>query len=341
MYTINGIDYSKEELIDLAKKKVQVLNDWEKDFYNFILEWFNHEDFVSGHTSGTTGNPKSISLNKSNMIDSAKRTMTFFNLKKRSNLLLCLSTDYIAGKMMVVRALEFGMNLITIPPTISDLLNLNINIDLVALVPYQMSKLIKKKSIMDNIGFVLLGGAAANNSLLKEIQSINTQVYATYGMTETLSHIALKKINGDLKSDLFSILPGVSISIDDRDCLIVKVFGKTFITNDIIRLVDDNRFEWLGRYDNVINSGGLKFIPEQIESKLQYLIKYRYYISSEKDNDLGNIIVLYIESEKFSIEKEDSLFEEMRKVLSKYEIPKSIYYLDSFSETSNGKLIRN
>jgi O-succinylbenzoic acid--CoA ligase len=194
---------------------------------------------------------------------------------------------------------------------------------------------------MDNIGFVLLGGAAANNSLLKEIQSINTQVYATYGMTETLSHIALKKINGDLKSDLFSILPGVSISIDDRDCLIVKVFGKTFITNDIIRLVDDNRFEWLGRYDNVINSGGLKFIPEQIESKLQYLIKYRYYISSEKDNDLGNIIVLYIESEKFSIEKEDSLFEEMRKVLSKYEIPKSIYYLDSFSETSNGKLIRN
>lgn len=341
MYTINGIDYFKDELIDLAKKKVQVLDDWEKDFYNFILEWFNSKDFVSGHTSGTTGNPKSISLNKSNMIDSAKRTMTFLNLKKRSNLLLCLSTDYIAGKMMVVRALEFGMNLITIPPTISDLLNLNINIDLVALVPYQMSKLIKKKSIMDNIGFVLLGGAVANNSLLKEIQSINTQVYATYGMTETLSHIALKKINGDLKSDLFSILPGVSISIDDRDCLIVKVFGKKFITNDIIRLVDDNRFEWLGRYDNVINSGGLKFIPEQIESKLQYIIKHRYYISSEKDNYLGNIIVLYIESEKFSVEKEDFLFEEMRKVLSKYEIPKSIYYLDSFNETSNGKLIRN
>jgi len=341
MYTINGIDYSKDELIDLAKKKVQVLDDWEKDFYNFILEWFNSEDFVSGHTSGTTGNPKSISLNKSNMINSAKRTMTFFNLKKRSNLLLCLSTDYIAGKMMMVRALEFGMNLITIPPTISDLLNLNINIDLVALVPYQMSKLIKKKSIMDNIGFVLLGGAAVNNSLLKEIQCINTQVYATYGMTETLSHIALKKINGDSKSDLFSILPGVSISIDNRNCLVVKVFGKTFITNDIIRMVDNNRFEWLGRYDNVINSGGLKFIPEQIESKLQYIIKHRYYISSEKDNDLGNIIVLFIESEKFSVEKENSLFEEMRKVLSKYEIPKSIYYLDSFNETSNGKLIRN
>jgi len=338
-YLINHCEYTKIALLELCLEKLRSSVSWERDLYSFIMQWFDDNDYVIGYSSGTTGTPKKMKLSKERMRISAQRTVEYLKIKPRDTALLSLSANYIAGKMMIVRALEYGFDLITIEPSIKALLILNEQIDFAALVPYQVSELMEKRNTtFKSIKTLIIGGASVSNQLLEELNNVSTVCYATYGMTETLSHIALKRLNGDNPDKFYVAMKGVSISQDDRDCLQVVAYGNELITtNDIVKIHSKNSFEWLGRYDNIINSGGLKFIPEQIESKIKHLLLSRYIISSVKDEKLGNRIMLIIESKPYPT---DQLRAQLEKVLTKYEIPKEISFVDKFKETSSGKIIR-
>jgi len=338
-YLLNNCEYTKEELLVLCREKQNSSLEWERDLYSFIVQWFDGNDYVVGQTSGTTGAPKQVKLCKNRMRLSAKRTIKYLQLKPESTALLSLSANYIAGKMMIVRAFEYGLNLITIEPSMKTLSVLKESIDFAALVPYQVSELISKYSdVLSNIKTLIIGGAEVSKQLITELQSMSTICYATYGMTETLSHIALKRLNGKNPEKFYKVLEDIAISQDDRGCLQVVAYDEELlVTNDIVNIISHDTFEWIGRYDNIINSGGIKFIPEQIEAKIKHLISQRFMISSKSDEKLGNCIILIIEGEECNTEKlQNGLIE----TLSKYEIPKEITFKEHFKETSSGKVIR-
>ena len=338
-YLLNNCEYTKEELLVLCKDKQKSSSGWEVDLYSFILQWFDDKDYVVGQTSGTTGTPKRMKLYKSRMKLSAKRTVEYLQLKPQDIALLSLSANYIAGKMMIVRAFEYGLNLIIIEPSMKALSTFNGLIDFAALVPYQVNDLLHNDfNVLSNIKTLIIGGAEVSEQLIADLQAVSTICYATYGMTETLSHIALKQLNGKNPEKYYKVLEGITISQDNRGCLQVVAYDEELlVTNDIVNIISHDTFEWIGRYDNIINSGGIKFIPEQIEVKIKHLIPQRFIISSKRDEKLGNCIILIIEGEEYDTEELQIRLEE---TLSKYEIPKEITFKEHLKVTSSGKIIR-
>ncbi len=312
----------------------------------FLCEWFDERPYVVGYTSGSTGAPKEIRLSKAGMRASARMTNEFFGLSSRSVLLLCLSVSYIAGKMMVVRALEAGADLVTAAVCSRPLRTLGEggNIDLAAMVPMQVEESVKHPDDKHRLGSIrqlLIGGAAVSPLLEKQLRDIPTVCYATYGMTETFSHVALRNIKEG--SALYSALRGVTFAVDRRGCLVIEaphLYAGPLVTNDLVRLDDNRHFEWLGRYDHVINSGGIKFFPEAIEHKISFGLPRRFFIASRPDERLGQRIVLVLEGPPASAEEERQWTEKLRQVLTPYEMPKEFVYLARFYETSTGKVIR-
>lgn len=339
-FRINSCSYSLEELKEVAYSHVKEGLAFEKHIGNFLIDWLDNKDYVQVHTSGSTGVPKTITLQKQAMVHSAIATGNFFNLKPGDKALHCLPSQYIAGKMMLVRAIVLGLELDITAPTSQPVFNYEKTYDFCAMVPMQLQK---TKGYCNNIKTVIVGGAAVSKSLQEAIQHVNTNVYETYGMTETITHVAVKKINNlcSTESDavpLFQTLPNIHISQDSRDCLVIeapKLSEEKIITNDVVKLHSETTFEWLGRQDNVINSGGLKLFPEQIEGKLSGKIKNRYFISNEVDDILGQRVILVIENH--STELDDSVFS----LLNTYEIPKKIYSVEKFIESNNGKILRH
>ena len=274
----------------------------QNDLETFLSEWNDDRPYVVGHTSGSTGKPKEILLRKDDMRASARLTNEYFGIDVHSRLLLCLSTSYIAGKMMVVRALEAGAELLTSNVSSHPLKNLDIaggRIDLAAMVPMQVEESMKveeERNALNSIRYLIIGGAAVSYRLEDSLKDMSVQCFATYGMTETVSHIALRKLNRD--KDYFA-LGAVRFRTDERQCLIIdapQLSARVFHTNDVVSLTDDRHFSWLGRYDNVINSGGIKFFPEVIEKKIAAAMSGRYFISSLPDERLGEKIILVIET---------------------------------------------
>lgn len=322
----------------------------EEELALFLRAWWDEKPYVWGHTSGSTGKPKKIRLDKTDMRSSARITNAFFGINSSSILLLCLSISYIAGKMMVVRALEAGAELWTGKVSSHPLKEGNIGpwedgktIDLAAMVPMQVEETLQipeEKTRLSEIRRLLIGGAAVSDILEKRLETLSTHCYATYGMTETVSHVALRKLNRDV---LFFALGEVSFSTDERGCLMIQApHLKTgnFVTNDLVRLSDAFHFEWLGRYDHIINSGGIKFSPEVLERKLVSCIPERYYITSRPDERLGQRIVLVIEKEISGLEEQKLLWEKLRQLFSPYEMPKEILFYPHFQETYSGKVLR-
>lgn len=233
----------------------------------FLNEWRNSANFVSAHTSGSTGAPKLIKLLKRDMEVSAQATNSFFGITSSSHLLLPLSPDYIAGKMMIVRAEIAGCHLTVETPSNSPFKSDYGNIDLMAVVPSQCEALIENPIALHRIRHLIIGGAALSPSLEAALMHTPWKVYATYGMTETCSHVALRRLG----ESRYTALPGITFSTDSRGCLVIHAPAYSFqqlITNDIVRLLNATEFEWLGRFDNVINSGGIKLYPEQLEQIL-------------------------------------------------------------------------
>ncbi len=333
-FQLNGISfYSEEELLRYAES-------FSESIYEFLKDWFSSDEVVIVQTSGSTGKPKPIPLKKELMKNSANATGTFFHLKENTKALLCLSTDYIAGKMMLVRALTLGWSLDVVAPISNPLKESNKEYDFSAMVPLQLQNSLKD---IHKIKKLIVGGGVVSNELQKEIQLIKTAVYATYGMTETITHIAVKKLNqfsdasSGLKKSFYELLPNVTIYKDERNCLLLKapkVSDEFIITNDVVDLISDTQFEWLGRYDNVINSGGIKLHPEKIEEKLSSLIEQRFFVTGVQDAFLGEKLIVVVEGVKKQYD-----FTSLKE-LSKYEIPKQVFFLDEFIETATKKIQR-
>lgn len=304
------------------------------EIHVFLLDWFSDEKTITVQTSGSTGIPKSIQLKKELMINSAEATGVCFGLQENITALSCLPTEYIAGKMMLIRALTLGWNLDIIEPNSNPLEKVNKQYDFSAMVPLQL------ENSLSNIGLikkVIVGGGAVSSSLQEKLQNISTQIFATYGMTETITHIAIKKLNHiKIYPNFYQTLPNVTIYKDERNCLVIdapKVADQIIFTNDVVRLISDTQFEWLGRFDNVINSGGIKLHPEKIEEKLSKIISNRFFVTGIKDEKLGEKLILIVEGKQQEMYLQNAQ-------LSKFEIPKEIYFIDQFIETKTGKIQR-
>jgi len=343
--TLNGQTYFRDDLVKLINNRIDEpeISNFKKSLYRFIGDWVSDNGTITVNTSGTTGNPKTVVFKKEQFISSALMTCNYFNLTDRTRGLLCLSTDYIAGKMMVVRAFVSGMNLMILEPSDKPLLGATEKVDFAAFVPLQVQNLMNdeiSKKRFQTIKNVIIGGAPIAPSLENELQRCTNAIYATFGMTETLSHVALRRVSGKSMSDKYFALQGVDFESDDRGCLIVNaplVNDSPVITNDVIELNDSTHFRWLGRFDNVINSGGIKIYPEVLENKLALIIpNNRFFIASLPDEKLGQKIVMVIEDVSNSEIK--NLKSRIEKILSKYEVPKEYYSVYKFLETASGKV---
>lgn len=329
-FRLNDKSFTKGELCELAIGLIKEGEPHEQDFGNLILQWFDEKDYVILNTSGTTGDPKEIKLLKEAMVNSAKATGAYFDLQPGDFSLLCLPTRYIAGKLMFIRAIVLGLHLDFVNPTSNPLLDNNKNYDFVAMVPLQVINSLNK---LNNIKKVIIGGAKLDQSIKEEILKTKCQAYETYGMTETITHIAAKPIS----ESFFTALPHAKISADERGCLVINaptVNSEIIVTNDLVELNGLTQFRWLGRVDNVINSGGIKLFPEQIEEKLAHYIPYRFFVIGKQDEVLGEKLILVIESDPYTLVNE--AFDD----LSKFEKPKEIQFVTKFKETPTGKILR-
>lgn len=337
-FRLNGEPFAFAE--DLKRHAENLVENGKKDeigIGKFILEWLDEKTFISVKTSGSTGVPKEIKLQKKHVFNSANATNIYFGLNENTKALLCLSSEYIAGKMMLVRAMIGGWNLYTTPPDKNPLENFDEAFDFAAMVPYQV---FHSLADLDKVKKLIVGGGAVSVELEQELQKVKTQVFATYGMTETISHVAVRPINGKGKSTVFMALSKVDFSQAENDCLQInalEISEETVITNDVVELLSPTSFKFLGRIDNVINSGGVKVHPEVVEEKLSLQIKQPFFIASEKDEALGERVILVIESEK-ELHLED--FSNAFETLSAYEKPKKIYSIPQFIYTETGKIKR-
>ncbi|WP_318308241.1 AMP-binding protein [Flagellimonas crocea] len=311
---------------------------FEKIIGNFLLDWTSDTSTVKVQTSGSTGNPKTIVLKKEHMVNSALATGAYFGLQPKQNALLCLPCTGIAGKMMLVRAMVLGLHLDYTEPSSNPMSSNNQVYDFVAMVPLQVQNSL---DALNRIKQLIVGGAPIDASLQNKLVKAPVEAYETYGMTETITHIAVKKLDKQ-GSNYFETLPHVKLSIDERNCLIIdapKIATDKVVTNDVVELVGDTQFKWLGRYDSIINSGGIKLMPEKIEEKLSPLINTRFFVAGLPDETLGQKLVLVVESEATNLKE---LLQNIKKVrgISKYEVPKQIYFVKPFIETSTKKIDR-
>ena len=338
-----------EELLIFSKEL-------SEDIYSFLELWFNENDFIEVQTSGSTGKPKRVLLKKKYMINSALATGKFFNLFENTKALLCLSVNYIAGKMMLVRALTLGWDLDFVAPISNPLKDNITKYDFAAMVPLQLENSLADISKIQKL---IVGGAPVSNKLLKQIQKVDSVIFGTYGMTETITHIAVKKLNNFsflaessqkirhaelVSASHYLTLPNIKISKDERDCLVIdapKISDNVIITNDIVELISENEFKWIGRYDSIINSGGVKLFPEKIENILASSMVFPFFVAGIKDEILGEKLILVIENFDKSRSKA-TIFNQINKLetLTKFQKPKEIYFVTEFVKTPTDKINR-
>ena len=280
---------------------------------------------------------------------SAALTIEALQLSNSSNALVCLDTKYIAGQMMLVRAFVNGMNIIATEPTANPFKNISQPIDFTALVPYQVEAILQEgnSANLDALKCCIIGGATISESLKKKLKEIKSPMFATYGMTETISHIALQKLNGDDANENFHVLGDTKISQDERGCLMIDAdyLDDQVTTNDLVTITDAKHFTWLGRFDNVINSGGVKVSPEPIETKIESIfddegIFNRCFVAGIPDNKLGQRVALFVEGNPFTQETQKEILSKLSSQISKFEVPKEIRFVSVFEETKTGKVNR-
>lgn len=306
----------------------------------FLSEWTDNKDYIIVRTSGSTGDPKSIRLSKEFVKESALRTNRVFKIDSDSRLHSCISPDFIGGKMMLVRSQISGASLTWEEPSNRPLKDFSRKdrIDLVAVVPSQMEHIIENEAAMPEIRVIIVGGAPLSTILREKIAKSRFNVFETYGMTETASHIALKKIGSE---NNFKTLEGIQVSKDDRGCLVIRFKdGEKIVTNDLAEVISDREFHIRGRIDNVINSGGKKINPLDLEEKISGFCNRPFIITGIPDEKWGERIVMMIEGS--GNEGEIGLLKEkIRTVLPGWQIPKEIIYVDSLPRTSGGKVLRS
>lgn len=308
-------------------------------FDDFIKEWRSDATWIVAHTSGSTGTPKEIRLEKGFVRQSACRTNSFFNISSESRLHSCVSPDFIGGKMMAVRSEIAGCRLTWETPSNTPLSGVRKDerIDLLAVVPSQMLHIVNNQESMPWIGAVIIGGSPINPALREKIAMSGLNAFETYGMTETASHIALRKV--ERNEGEFHTLPGISVGVDERGCLEVSfASGEKVVTNDLATVVGSDRFMIDGRYDHVIITGGRKVNPYDVERRIAHVIGAPFVICSLPDEKWGHRVVLKIEGDKDL--DNVSLLEKLRMCLNPWELPKEVIWVDNLERTSNGKIRR-
>ncbi|WKS94791.1 AMP-binding protein [Riemerella columbina] len=329
------IDASQE--IDISKLRPQ--NDFEHQVVLFLEDCFSAAPTVKVQTSGSTGTPKIFEVEKEKMKYSAQQTCRFLGLNKGDTALLCLPVAYISGKMMVVRALEQGLKLKVVPPSVQPLKNLNITVDFCAMTPLQVEHSLAE---LHQIRKLIIGGAAVSETLNDKILDLkipHQKVYETYGMSETLSHIALREISPQ-KAQYFKALDGVQLFQDERGCLGInapKLNEDQLITNDLVAFGSPQEFYFLGRVDSIINSGGAKIFPEQLEALAKRTIDRELVFIGVKDEVLGEKLIVVVEGEEtpeIKTQIENLAYEKS------FHRPKAVVFMPKIPRTPNGKVSR-
>ncbi|MDE6696674.1 MAG: AMP-binding protein [Muribaculaceae bacterium] len=310
--------------------------------------WHDESEYVECFTSGSTGKPKEIRLSKEFMRESAKRTNKFFEISRESRLHTCLDFIYIASKMMAVRADVASCKLTSEIPSSRPLGGVakDEKIDLLSVVPAQMEWILDASDKWSGIKHILIGGSAIPPMLRRRIALSGYDAWETYGMTETASHIALRKV--DEEDAPFATLEGISVEVNSEGCLRITLpNGETLVTNDLAEIVGENSFHILGRADNCVISGGIKIIPEELERRLGAFVAFDYCLSSVPDKKWGEKLVMVVESAKGNI-PEDLIKEAVGVRLRQYrkildlgvKAPKDVVCISEFPRTSNGKIDR-
>ncbi len=306
----------------------------------FLREWESPEPYIEAHTSGSTGKPKTVHLPKSDMEVSARATNRRFGLDSASALLMPLSVDYIAGKMMVVRALLADCALYVERPSLTPMsaaVGLP-QLQLVPVVPAQVPHLLADVSLALRVDNYIIGGAPLDPSVEKAMLTAGYRACATYGMTETCSHVALRPLG----QPVYEAMPGVEFAIDADDCL--RIVSPLYSwgelqTNDVVSLIDSTHFIWLGRRDFVINSGGVKIHPEEIESRLAAYLPGEFYITATPHDKWGSAVTLVCDRASGNLSDEEIL-NICRRELTRYQVPKIIKRVETIEHTATGKIKR-
>jgi O-succinylbenzoic acid--CoA ligase len=304
---------------------------------DFIKNWNDDSEFIFTNTSGSTGHPKQIKIQKNKMIESATMTCDYLSIQSGEKAVLCLSPTTIAGKLMIVRSIVKGLNLFVVDISSNPFENIDFQVDFIAMVPLQLEKTLELHSNkLREVRNCIIGGGNISLSLKNHLVEKEITVYHTFGMTETISHIAMRKA-GLINESYFQAI-GSNYFTTEENCLVIHsplLDSLSLKTNDIVQLIDNDKFEWKGRADFVINSGGVKIQPELVEEKLSNWIERPFFITGKKDELFGQIVVLLIETEiRFDLDFQ------LKEVLSKYEYPKEVYFLKEFIRTESGKINR-
>jgi O-succinylbenzoic acid--CoA ligase len=324
----------------------------------FCRAWAEGAQHFTLTTSGSTGTPKPISLTREQMEASARATASALDLRQGMRSLICLPTAFVAGRMMLVRGLVLGLEMTLVPPT-SDPLgegSAGQGFDFAAFVPLQMQTMLDgpadRRMRLNAMHAILVGGAPLSPALEAAIATLEAPVFHTYGMTETATHIALRRLTGPGARAHFVPLPGVETALDDRGCLALRgpmTNGVWVQTNDLVERAGDGGFRWLGRFDLVVNSGGVKVPVEPLEEELGLLLPTlggapwvgrRFLVAGLPDERLGEQLVLVVEAPADALCDEESLLASLRERLGRFRSPRRLLATPHFAQTPTGKIDR-
>lgn len=305
----------------------------------FLDKWGNDSAFFETQTSGSTGIPKTIKIDKKYAVESAKSTIRFLNIHPSDTALLCLSPSTIGGKMMIVRSSVNGMKLYVTQPTSNPLRELELRIDFIAIAPIQLTTILSETpEKLKKIRNIIVGGGIIPANTLKELNEQKITVFQTFGMTETISHIAMRKVGFEQEEFYTTLSPATVSEKQGQLCIHAPHIGiKELITNDSVEIINQHQFRWLGRTDFIINSGGIKIQIEELEKELQKCISHVFFVHKKNDSKLGEKVVLIIEGneiEKYTKKDFYSFIE------NKYHIPKEIAFIENFILTASDKINR-
>jgi o-succinylbenzoate---CoA ligase len=313
--------------------------------------WLSGAQSYTFHTSGSTGKPKALVFTRKQIVHSITQTAESLGLNSGQTALLCLDPNYTGGRMVLLRSLHLGMNLIAVEPRANPFLSLeqNIKVDVTSLVPYQLQAILKENpDRLNSLGAVLVGGGSLSNHLTSALANAACPVYLTYGMTETLSHIALRKVSGSSPDHHFTVFPDISIDQDERGCLVIQASylgDEPIVTNDLVELSGPDRFEWKGRIDHAINSGGIKMIPEILEPEIEMAlheigVSTNFFLAGREHPTLGEEMMLVLEGKPLTEAQQQTLLERLRSRLGTFQSPRLICFIPQFAYAANEKINR-
>ncbi len=325
------LDFSKPKF---SPKDLIPQNSFERELIVFFEKW-EQNSHIEVCTSGSTGTPKPIRHSKEAMIKSAEMTGNYFNLQKGDIALLCLPIDKIAGMMMFVRAWTLKLKLYCVPPSLFPMKTLDCQIDFAAMIPAQVANSLSQ---LTQIKQLLIGGAPLSFELETQLSQSPTQSFLSYGMTETITHVAIRTIGA---TPFFEALPGVHFCTNKEGCLLIEAshLPSSIQTHDLVQLKDSRHFRWLGRKDTVINSGGIKLIPEQLEKEFAPFLSLPFFLTGTPHPKLGQQLTLVIEGEIWTQREIEKLQQQLTQHLHKHHLPKKVLFQKEFCY-QNQKLIR-